>query len=34
MHEENKSKPEGKKRANEQMSAICYSTWIKNKRQI
>jgi hypothetical protein len=31
MHEENESKPEGKKRSNEQMSAICYSTWRKNK---
>ncbi len=31
MHEENESKPEAEKRSNEQMSAICYSTWRKNK---
>ena len=31
MHEENESKPEGEKRSNEQISAICYSTWRKNK---
>jgi hypothetical protein len=31
MHEENENKPEGEKRSNEQMSAICYSTWRKNK---
>jgi hypothetical protein len=31
MHEENDRKPESEKRSNEQMSAICYSTWRKNK---
>ncbi|MGE5533227.1 MAG: hypothetical protein ACM3UN_02630 [Bacillota bacterium] len=31
MHEENERKPEGEKRSNAQMSAICYSTWRKNK---
>jgi hypothetical protein len=31
MHEENENKPEGEKRSNEQISAICYSTWRKNK---
>ncbi|MGE5575104.1 MAG: hypothetical protein ACM3UL_03115 [Ignavibacteria bacterium] len=31
MHKENESKPEGEKRSNAQMSAICYSTWRKNK---
>jgi hypothetical protein len=31
MHKEKKSKPEGEKRSNEQMTAICYSTWRKNK---
>jgi len=31
MHEENNAKPESEKRSNEQMSAICYSTWRKNK---
>jgi hypothetical protein len=31
MHEENDHKPESKKRSNEQISAICYSTWRKNK---
>jgi len=34
MHEENKSKPEGEKRSNAQMSAICYSTWRKTKPKI
>jgi hypothetical protein len=29
MHEENKSKPESDKRSNQQISAICYSTWRK-----
>jgi len=32
MHEENNSKPESEKRSNEQISAICFSTWRKNKR--
>jgi hypothetical protein len=31
MHEENNSKPESEKRSNEQITAICYSTWRKNK---
>jgi hypothetical protein len=31
MHEENESKAQNKKRSNEQISAICYSTWRKNK---
>jgi hypothetical protein len=31
MHEENENKPEAEKRSNEQMSAICYSTWRKYK---
>ncbi len=31
MHEENNAKPEGEKRSNEQLTAICYSTWRKNK---
>jgi len=34
MQEENESEPEGEKRSNEQMSAICYSTWRKNKGKI
>jgi hypothetical protein len=29
MHEENNSKPEAEKRSNEQITAICYSTWRK-----
>jgi hypothetical protein len=29
MHEENNKKPENEKRSNEQISAICYSTWRK-----
>jgi len=29
MHNENKRKPESEKRSNEQISAICYSTWRK-----
>jgi hypothetical protein len=29
MHEENESKHESEKRSNEQISAICYSTWRK-----
>ncbi len=31
MHEENKSKPESEKRSNEQISAICFATWRKQK---
>ena len=31
MHEENDRRHESEKRSNEQMSAICYSTWRKNK---
>jgi hypothetical protein len=31
MHEENNRKPESEKRSNEQISAICYSTWRKRK---
>jgi hypothetical protein len=31
MHKENENKNEGEKRSNEQISAICYSTWRKNK---
>jgi hypothetical protein len=31
MHEENESKPAGEKRSNEQISAICYSTWRKKE---
>lgn len=31
MHEENDHKPESKKRSNEQISAICYSTCAKTK---
>jgi hypothetical protein len=31
MHEENGRKPAGEKRSNEQMTAICYSTWRKSK---
>ena len=31
MHEENDHKPENKKRSNEQISAICYSTWRKSR---
>jgi hypothetical protein len=31
MHEENKNKPEGEKRPNDQISAICFSTWRKHK---
>jgi hypothetical protein len=29
MHQENQDKLEGEKRSNQQMSAICYSTWRK-----
>jgi hypothetical protein len=29
MHKENNDKPEGEKRSNQQISAICYSTWRK-----
>jgi hypothetical protein len=29
MHEENGIKPESEKHSNEQISAICYSTWRK-----
>jgi hypothetical protein len=29
MDEENESKPEKERRSNEQISAICYSTWRK-----
>ena len=29
IHEENEGKPESEKRLNEQMTAICYSTWRK-----
>jgi hypothetical protein len=32
MHEENERKPVGEKRSNEQMTAICFSTWRKGKR--
>jgi len=32
MHEENESKPESEKRSNEQISAICYSTWRKSSK--
>ncbi len=32
MHEENDRKPESEKRSNEQISAICYSTWRKPKK--
>ncbi len=32
MHEENNSKPESERRSNDQLTAICYSTWRKNKR--
>ena len=31
MHEENDHKSEGEKRSNEQITAICFSTWRKNK---
>jgi len=31
MHEENDRKPESERRSNEQISAICYSTWRKKK---
>jgi hypothetical protein len=31
MHEENNSKPETEKCSNEQITAICYSKWRKNK---
>ena len=31
MHEENDHKPESEKRSNEQISAICYSTWRKRQ---
>ncbi len=31
MHEENEAKAQSEKRSNEQISAICYSTWRKNK---
>jgi hypothetical protein len=31
MHEENNSKPEGEKRSNDQITAICYSTWRKKQ---
>jgi hypothetical protein len=31
MHEENNIKPESEKRSNEQISAICYSTWRKKE---
>jgi hypothetical protein len=34
MHEENESKPVGEKRSNEQMSAICYSIWLKTKAKL
>jgi hypothetical protein len=32
MHEENNSKPEAEKRSNDQISAICYSTWRKKTK--
>jgi hypothetical protein len=32
MHEENNKKTESERRSNEQLTAICYSTWRKNKR--
>jgi hypothetical protein len=32
MHEENEIKPVSEKRSNEQISAICYSTWRKNRK--
>jgi hypothetical protein len=31
MHEENNGKLESDRRSNEQITAICYSTWRKNK---
>jgi len=31
MHEENDLKPEGERRSNEQISAICYSEWRNRK---
>ena len=33
MHEENEGRAEDEKRSNEQMSAICYSTWRKHKAE-
>ena len=34
MHEENNKKPQNEKRPNEQISAICYSTWRKQRQKI
>jgi hypothetical protein len=31
MHKENGRKPESEKRSNEQINAICFSTWRKGK---
>ena len=31
IHEENNGKPESERRSNEQLTAICYSTWRKHK---
>ncbi len=31
MHEENDRKPAAEKRSNEQITAICFSTWRKKK---
>ena len=31
MHKENELKSESEKRSNEQITAICYSTWRKGK---
>ena len=34
MHEENNKKLESEKRSNEQITAICYSTWRKKRPKI